>query len=241
MGRVLIAGGNPSMAVPVPGIPAGDLAVGSSVYLLENGTAVEYLVVNQGKPSSSSLYDDSCNGTWLLRKDIYETRVWHSSAVNAYASSDIHSYLNSTFLGLFNRATQAQIRQVKIPYCVGNGSTTVNSGANGLTAKIFLLASAELGTSASGLSYLPADGAYLSNFGGTSIADSKRIAYLNGTATNWWTRSPNTYDTSYTWDINTTGQLGSAQPTNKYGIRPALVLPSTATFDQSTLVLKGGA
>lgn len=34
-------------------------------------------------------------------KDIYENRQWHSSNTNDYANSTIHSYLNSTFLNLF--------------------------------------------------------------------------------------------------------------------------------------------
>ena len=46
-------------------------AVGSTVKLKVNGTAREFLVVHQGKPSS--LYDESCNGTWLLMKDCYES------------------------------------------------------------------------------------------------------------------------------------------------------------------------
>lgn len=43
----------------------GSKAVGSVVKIKENGTRVNYLVVHQGKPSS--IYDESCNGTWLLR------------------------------------------------------------------------------------------------------------------------------------------------------------------------------
>lgn len=60
-------------------------AVGSVVKLNVNGAAKEFLVVHQGKPSS--LYDDSCNGTWLLMKDIYENRAWHSSNSNSYKAS----------------------------------------------------------------------------------------------------------------------------------------------------------
>lgn len=44
-------------------------AVGSTVKLTVNGKAREFIVVHQGKPSS--VYDESCNGTWLLMKDIY--------------------------------------------------------------------------------------------------------------------------------------------------------------------------
>ena len=71
MGRAIVAGGNPKMKAPVTGILAQDIAVGSTVKLMEGGTAVEYLVVNQGIPENSNLYDASCDGTWLLRKDIH--------------------------------------------------------------------------------------------------------------------------------------------------------------------------
>ena len=79
MGKVIMSGIVPPLVPPfvapvVTGIFSGDLAVGSVVKLIENGVATEYLVVNQGKPSGSSLYDDSCDGTWLLRNDIYENR-----------------------------------------------------------------------------------------------------------------------------------------------------------------------
>ena len=53
----------------------GNVTVGSIVKLKENGSPVDYLVVHQGKPSS--LYDESCNGTWLLRKDIYANKQWN--------------------------------------------------------------------------------------------------------------------------------------------------------------------
>lgn len=53
---------------PSAGILASDLAVGDIVKLTESGTPVEYIVVNQGIPENSGLYDSSCNGTWLLRK-----------------------------------------------------------------------------------------------------------------------------------------------------------------------------
>jgi len=68
-------------------VQLGTKAVGSIVKLKENGALVDYIVVHQCKPSS--LYDASCDGTWLLRKDILETRQWHSSNVNDYANSTI--------------------------------------------------------------------------------------------------------------------------------------------------------
>ena len=52
----------------------GAKAVGSIVKIKVNGAAKDFIIVHQGKPSS--VYDDSCNGTWLLMKDIYEKRQW---------------------------------------------------------------------------------------------------------------------------------------------------------------------
>jgi len=159
-------------------------AVGSVVKLKFNGAMREFLVVHQGKPSS--LYDDSCNGTWLLIKDCYENRQWHSSNVNDYANSTIHSYLNSTILNLFDKDIQAQIKQVKIPYRPGSGTSgTVNSGANGLSAKIFLLSDREVGYTKSNVnSYICDDGAKLSYFQDGN-GTSEKIAKLNGSAVYW--------------------------------------------------------
>lgn len=201
-------------------------AVGSIVKLNVNGSPREFIVVHQGKPGS--MYDDSCNGTWLLMKDIYENRQWHSSNTNDYEKSTIHSYLNGTFLGLFDPEIQAVIKQVKIPYRKGSGtSKTVTSGANGLSCKIFLLSSTEVSFNHS---YIPTnEGVELSYFAGCADnnGDSKRVAYLNGSATSWWLRSPGTNYSGYALYVSTDGDWYFSGCSYSYGVRPALVLPST--------------
>ena len=193
-------------------------AVGSTVKLKVNGTAKEFIVVHQGKPSS--LYDNSCNGTWLLMKDIYENRQWHNSNVNNLENSTIHSYLNGTFLNLFESNIRDAIKQVKLPYRKNGGSGgSDQSGANGLLCKIFLLSGYEIGFTTSDNSYFEA--------GTGSSALNKRIAYLNGSAAYWWLRSPNTSSTNYVWSVNSDGSCGSYYASDSLGIRPALILPST--------------
>lgn len=241
MGFAIVAGGNPNMAVPVAGIAASTLAVGSTVKLMESGAAVEYLVVNQGIPSNSNLYDASCDGTWLLRKDIHSDRVWNSSNVSTYASSAINTWLNGDFFNTL--ATGNAVKQVKIPYCTGGGTSTVNSGANGLSVRAFLLGGYELGLRTSDNSSFPVDGAKLSYFDtgmGTS-ANNKRIANLNGAASVWGLRSPWKNDTNFVWDIDSNGEILYGVATGTYGIRPALVLSKTAIFDRDTMILKGAA
>lgn len=205
----------------------GSMSVGSTVKLKLGGTARDFLVVHQGLPSS--MYDSSCNGTWLLLKDIYTTRAWDSSN-NDYKNSDIHSYLNGTFLNLFDNDIKNAIKQVKIPYQNGTGSGgSVASGANGLSCKIFLLSGYEVGFSTSDNSRFPRDGAKLSYFssGTSSAANNKRIANYNGSATLWWLRSPRTFDTDYVWNVYSSGDYSDWNYYNTYGVRPALVLDSS--------------
>ena len=202
-------------------------AIGSTIKLKVNGSAKDFIVVHQGKPSS--VYDDSCNGTWLLMKDIYENRQWHSSNTNDYANSTIHSYLNSTFLNLFESNIKKAIKQVKLPYRKGSGtSTTVTSGSNGLSAKIFLLSATE--TSFNFSSYMPSgEGAELAYFKGCAdnSADSKRVAYLNGSATYWWLRSPYCGSFDNALYVNSNGGWNGGSCSDSDGVRPALILPST--------------
>ena len=201
-------------------------AVGSTIKLNVNGAAKEFIVVHQGKPSS--LYDDSCNGTWLLMKDIYENRVWQSGNVNKYESSDIHAYLNSTFLNLFDSNIKDAIKQVKIPYRKNGGSGgTDQSGANGLSCKVFLLSGYEVGWTSGDNQYFPQDGAKLDYFTASSGGNSKRIANFNGSAAYWWLRSPYAYHTFNVWYVFADGGYGSSLASGSSGIRPALVLPST--------------
>lgn len=201
-------------------------AIGSTIKLKVNGSAKDFIVVHQGKPSS--VYDDSCNGTWLLMKDIYENRQWHSSNTNDYANSTIHSYLNSTFLNLFESNIKNAIKQVKLPYRKGSGtSTTVTSGSNGLSAKIFLLSATETSFN---FSTMPSgEGAELAYFKGCAdnSSDSKRVAYLNGSAALWWLRSPGCYDSGSALYVVSGGDWGLSYCSYSSGIRPALILPST--------------
>lgn len=219
----------------ITGTPIGNFEVGKSVYLMENGSAVEYLVVHQGLPDS--MYDSSCNGTWLLRKAVYENRAWHSSNINNYSGSTIHSYLNSTFFSLLDASVRANIKQAKIPYRAGSGySQTVTSGSRGLSTKVFLLSAIEVDLT--GAEGPPTEGACLSYFSGA--ANSKRIAYLSGSATEWWLRSPWCNEGGsggYSVSVRTNGYYNNRMCSNSYGIRPALILDSATLFNADTNTL----
>lgn len=212
----------------------GTKAVGSIVKLKVGGTAKEFLVGHQGKPSS--MYDESCDGTWLLMKDSFEDTRWHSSDDNNLENSTIHSLLNSTFLNAFESNIRDAIKQVKIPYRKNGGSGgSDQSGANGLLCKIFLLSGYEIGFTTSDNSYFPVDGAKLSYFeaGTGTSANNKRIAKLNGSADYWCLRSPITNNTSLVWFVNYNGVCEASKASSSSGIRPALILPQDMEVDSS--------
>ena len=188
----------------------GNKSVGSIVKLKENGVLVDFYVAKHD-------YENGLNGsgrTLVVRKDCYDTRQWHTSNVNAYATSAIDTWLNSTYKNLLDADIRGVIGTTKIKYTPGNGNTTVGT----LERAIFLLSVTELGRSAS---YANTEGTAL------SIASSLQIAYLNGSAVVQWTRSPITNSTHYACYLNTYGGVGNGSCNNTGGSRPAFTLPST--------------
>lgn len=188
----------------------GNKSVGSIVKLKENGVLVDFYVAKHD-------YENGLNGsgrTLVVRKDCYDTRQWHTSNVNAYATSAIDTWLNSTYKNLLDADIRGVIGTTEIKYTPGNGNTTVGT----LERAIFLLSVTELGRSAS---YANTEGTAL------SIASSLQIAYLNGSAVVQWTRSPYTYYTYRAYFLGTNGVVGSNGCGDTSGSRPAFTLPST--------------
>lgn len=221
------------------GTAISTLEVGTLVKVNENGAPVEYMIVQQGLPDA--MYDASCDGCWLLRKDIAETRAWErDSSNNDYQNSDIHAYLNGDWTSRYEAGILSQVKQVKIPYVNGTGEGgSVASGANGLSCKIFLMGGYELGWTTSDSPWFPRDGAKLAYFdsGQSSAALNKRIANYNGSASNWWLRSPSTSNDTTAWYIYAAGGGNYSGGGNNYGVRPAFILPSTALVDDNLNVI----
>lgn len=213
----------------------GNFSIGASVWINENRTPVEYLVVHQGIPSA--MYDISCDGTWLLRKNIFEKKQWHSSGNNNWANSSLKSYLDDTFFLRFDTKVQQNIKQAKIP-CSENGTNMVISD---LSCKVFLLSGYEAGWTEDEYWALPVDGAKLSYFdyGEGTTAKAKRIAYYDNIATRWWLRSSMGGGLDYVWDILDDGGISYFLCTHSYdGIRPTIILPQK-TIVQKDLIIKG--
>ena len=217
----------------------GNVPVGTILHMKENGVYQDYLVVHQGIPSS--MYDASCNGTWLLRASIYSLSSFGSSA--SYKNSTINSFLNGNFLQVLDAGMPDVIKTVKIPYVNGNGgggpNSNIASGSNGLSVKCFILSSQEVGFSSTG--EVPNDGAKLSYFplwAEDGSGWSSRIFLYNSSPTNWYTRSPDPYQSNYAViNVSDYGGWGRNQFSSQFGVLPAFVFNPDALVDDSNNIL----
>lgn len=187
----------------------GNETLGTIVRLKENGVPQEFYVAKHGYPT------DGNGRTLLVRRYIYDTRQWHTSNVNAYASCALDSWFNNTYYNLLDADIRAQIAAVAIPYTPGNGNNSVTT----LSRKVFALSVTELGRTAS---WANVEGSAL------SIASTLQIAYnSSGSAVVQWTRSPLTYNTSSACCLDSIGLVGNFSCTDTFGAPPAFTLPSS--------------
>ncbi len=204
----------------------GNMAVGSTVKIKVGGALEDFFIVQQGNPDST-IYDSSCDGTWVLMKGLYTTAKF-GEYNNSYASSIIRSYLDSTFYSLIDADIRNAIKQVKIPYQSGTGSGgSLATGAKGLNTKVFLLSGYEVGWTVMDGDSFPKDGRRLAYFSSSSDGNSKRIAYNGSSAGAWWMRSPYTYSAENISVVNTNGVYTYGHYKNIYYVRPAFILTST--------------
>ena len=220
----------------MPTVKLGTKSVGSIIKLNESGSPVNYIIIQQGLPSSGN-YDASCNGTWVRRQSAGAEKKWDSSN-NDYANSDIHSWLNNTYFGFLAALDDDILSQgvlnVKIPYRPGSGtSSTVNSGSRGLSCRAFLLSMLEVGLT---LGYSPREGATLSYF--SSGGASRRIVNYNGSPARAWSRSPylDYSDGNGVCTVEADGDAYSWYCDYSCAVAPALVLdPDLWVSDDGTL------
>lgn len=123
---------NKARLVYQSGSPIGSLAVGRIVKLKANGAVRDFIIVQQGRPSSD--YDSSCNGTWLLQRYVYDEVSYNE---DFYENSNTHAYMNNTFFPQLEPGVQSIVKRVKIPF-------RDNKGAKGLDTRAFALAIDEI-------------------------------------------------------------------------------------------------
>lgn len=197
----------------------GNKSTGDIIKLKENGVLVDFYVAKHD-------YESGLNGsgrTLVVRKDCYDTRAWHSSNVNAWASCTLRSWLNGDYLNLLDEDIRGVIGTTKYYYTPGNGTTSVTTRSDA----VFQLSVTELGKTAT---YAKAEGTAL------PIASTLQIAYRNGSTVIQWTRSPYTDDTYHAYYLSTNGGVDYSNCTHTSGSRPAFTLPSSLSVSDDGTV-----
>lgn len=218
------------------GMTVGDLAVGTRMIVLRWGRPVPCIVIHQGKPSAD--YDDSCDGTWLMTESILSEAQWSGAAdLTSYSMSNANNVCLN-WIAMLDEPGYSAVKTVKPPN-YGAAYVLHPEHYDDFEAKAFLLSSAEVGVQDSYTIHgVPAgkDGAVLDYFKDCgAAAEPKRVAYLNGTATAWWTRTE--IQSSSAMAIYTDGEPTVPKKHNSRGIRPAFVLDSSTRIDPEGLVI----
>lgn len=219
-GRTLIGGTGYNISF---GQPISNLPVGSIVNLEHDGALVPHIVVHQGLPSN--YYDASCNGTWLIRKDIAALSVFLTDSsggvpVNGgYTSGTCtaRKYVENTYYPKYSDKVKQCVKTIKM-YDL-NHST-----------KCFLLQSFEASTT---WVYPPSGGASFKATLDYFTNDTRRIANYNGSATAWWLADIDSGHGPYVYPyyITSTGDYDSwSYASDQKGIRPTII------FDFESLV-----
>ncbi len=221
------------------GIPLSDLVVGRVIPISVGGTYRNFYVIHQGNPDTS-IYDSSCNGTWLMGQQIYTTSMQYSP----WGRTDcpMYKYMNDTFLNSIEAGVRNNIKQVKIPYAEGWTESKWHLGSNGASCKVFPLSFHEMFSSSSqeykdNLNvlkncYYGKDGALLSYFKDHTTAADRAAYNLSNVSSTYWLRSY--YNGSYPGYIAMGGALEHGGYTNAKGLRPVFILPSSMTISPDT-------
>ena len=194
--------------------------IGSIIKIKINGTVTDFILTNLGAPNSSY---KNANGAWVTQKNIYNNQVFNSLNNQAYANSPIKTWLENTYLNYIESELQPYILTPTLPIAAG-----ASIDATTTTTKVFLLSITETGATTRNN-----DGSKLSYF---SDNDS-RVAYYNGSASYWWTRSPYSYYSGLVYYVDTNGGWYGSNAGNSRGVRPTFIVDSSLQVDDNGYII----
>lgn len=244
MGNVMFMRKGEVHTVPKGGLALGDLPVGTIVNLMVDGESTPFRIINQGVPSNSSVYDASCDGTWLLAENYCIGSPWdNASSYTSFEDSGAYDELNSTFVESLGSAEQSAVKEVKIPYAYidpNSNKRTHKTGADGIVTKAFLLSLPELGIVSEGTR----DGAETEYFKNTAdgydTPDALRIAKDSVGTYDYATRTvTDNSGLAYLYYIDTEGDWDYLSPNDDTYLRPVMIFDKNKRVDEVTMTLKG--
>ena len=177
-------------------VRVGDLERGTEIGLYENGVLVPFIVLEQNYSTSVR--------TLVLRKSCVTSDVMINTGEKYYEDCRTDMWLNNEYPLMLDIATRSVLDTIAIEASGLFGSETIYR-------KVFLLSYADYRfNETSGLNYFS--------------SPERRIATLNGTPINHWTRSVYSSGTTACISVDGTSFEGNSS-TLVAGIRPAFTLP----------------
>ena len=210
-----------SMEVPVYD-KLGDQAVGSIIYIEEDGTDTPFIIVDHNNPASGR--------TTLLRQKLYQPdkttdrsglMAWGGNN-SAYSESSLHTFMTTTYFNLLDNDIRPYITDV-----------TIATGSSTMSANVFALSGKEVITGF----WSGNEGTLMAYFTDATSRQAERES--DGDIGSWWTRTQNSGSKTQAMYIDTTGALENTSKQTAYiaYARPAFTLPSTLkVVDQHVVV-----
>lgn len=187
-------------------IPVSTSSADVIIRLKESSADIPYIVLQHNYNNSGR--------TLVMRKDLDSTKLaWHTaSGAISFSASSMYTNLCSFVTNRFSTTMQELIATTPVQCVVSNSDGTLVD----VDLQAFLLSATELGNT---------DTTYKTE--GTAIpyfdSAAKRIAYLNGTAAIWQTRTP--YSNANSVGVAANGNFNDYTKTTTYGPRICFTLP----------------
>ena len=222
-------------ATPMAYRPASTFAAGSILKINISGTPWDFIVVQQGIPTTGGRYDSNCNGTWLLMSKYYTEMAYNLDNDPDFNDSLVKTYLNGDFFNAIDPEYQAIIKSVNVPTCDRDWENISfkNTTASG---RVFILSTIELGIDTA---YDPSpaynQGGTLEYFVGTDPEGNEPKRKTTNVNRGYWTRTPVRSTPGYNHAVNGNGasKMDAYIDDDRYGVRPAIIIDSAAMFNDA--------
>ena len=219
----VVSPGTFTSAQPQAGTLLANLAEGTLIKILENGSLVEFYLAKHN-------YEPDLNGAGrelMVRKDSYDSGPYDSYDPgsppyhNAYSGCDMDNMFNTTYKNLFSEKVQALISTTVFHYVAG-GPKMNSFSSSTLRRSIFALSAIELSGTTWNTDYDEGDPLPIRNS-------------LAGT----WSRSPYTKDSAgEVIYVNYPGAMSSRGPYENGGRRPCFTLPADTFIDNDLALVE---
>ena len=196
-------------ATPIAGTPLSQLAEGTLIKILENGSPVEFYLAKHS-------YEPDLNGAGrelLVRKGSYSSGAYGPLGTTDYIGKTLDTWCNTTYPAVLSQAVQELMGETTITSVSKYGTTST------IPRKAFALSMTELGLG--NYLYAQTEGSVL------PIAGT-----LRALGESQWTRTISDYSgTNNACYVNASGSAAHQLTNQGHGYRPAFTLPDSSRVD----------